>query len=533
MKDLREVLCRLGILELANFLGQSVSILEKLDYKNVTTVRLAKLILDEFGPEFVLMDRKRRNKLFLALKIAELEELCRCLSINGKDNLIVNLCRRSFPLSAGITKDLFEYFGCELPQITRTKKQSPVGIADCCYPLFDHQRTALLELIEKLSGRSAKVLLHMPTGSGKTRTAMNLVSKILRESGEDRDIVVWLAYSEELCEQAVDEFKKSWSALGDREVNVFRFYGNYEVDLSQIKNGIIFAGLGKLYSRSLISPSAFIPMSRKTSLVVMDEAHQATAPTYQHLLKLLSKDDEAKVMGLSATPGRSLLDIGEDIKLARFFNRQKVTLEVKGYKSPLDFLFQRCYLAVPEFLTVEHDAKSVFTKEEINKIVNDLDIPLEILKKLANDDKRNLLILTNIIAEARVGKKIIVFACSVAHAVMIAQLLSFKGFKAASISSETSDDRRAQVIKAFRESKDLNILTNYGVLTTGFDAPCANVAIIARPTQSVVLYSQMIGRVMRGVKVGGNKKCKIITINDRALRIKNMSKAFQLWDDIW
>ncbi len=534
MKDLREILCRIGISELAGFLGQqSVSILEKLDYKSVTTARLAKLIIDEFGAAYVLLDRKRRNKLFLALKADELVALSRCLSIQGKEDLLINLCRKSFPHSSSLTKKLFEYFSCELPEIERVKKDSPVRIADCSYPLFEHQRSALLELMQKLSGKSVRVLLHMPTGSGKTRTAMNLVSKSLRESASDKDIIIWLAYSEELCDQAVDEFIKSWSFLGNRKVNIFRFYGTYEIDLKMVNNGIIFAGLGKLYSRSLSVPSEFIPMSRRISLVVMDEAHQATAPTYQHLLSLLSRDDEVKVLGLSATPGRSLLDIGEDIKLARFFNKQKVTLEVKGYKSPLDFLFKEGYLAIPEFITIDYDAESVFTQEDINKISSDLDIPLEILKKLAADEKRNLLILTKIIGEARVGKKIIVFACSVSHARLIAELLNFKGFKAASISSETANDRRSFLINAFRDSKDLNILANYGVLTTGFDAPCANTAIIARPTRSVVLYSQMIGRVARGVKVGGNKRCKIITINDRALGIKDMGKAFRFWDDIW
>ena len=64
-------------------------------------------------------------------------------------------------------------------------------------------------------------------------------------------------------------------------------------------------------------------------------------------------------------------------------------------------------------------------------------------------------------------------------------------------------------ITAEREFKEensrLNILINYGVLTTGFDAPKANLAIIARPTQSVSLYSQMVGRVMRGKEAGGKK----------------------------
>jgi superfamily II DNA or RNA helicase len=51
----------------------------------------------------------------------------------------------------------------------------------------------------------------MPTGSGKTRTAMNVVANYLRN--REKGVVVWLAHSEELCEQAADEFAKAWGAL--------------------------------------------------------------------------------------------------------------------------------------------------------------------------------------------------------------------------------------------------------------------------------------------------------------------------------
>ena len=79
----------------------------------------------------------------------------------------------------------------------------------------------------------------------------------------------------------------------------------------------------------------------------------------------------------------------------------------------------------------------------------------------------------------------------------------------------------------------LNILLNYGVLTTGFDAPKANVAIIARPTQSVSLYSQMVGRVMRGPNANGKDKCKIITVKDPIHGFRDMGESFKFWEDIW
>ena len=84
-----------------------------------------------------------------------------------------------------------------------------------------------------------------------------------------------------------------------------------------------------------------------------------------------------------------------------------------------------------------------------------------------------------------------------------------------------------------KKLKILNIIINFGVLTTGFDAPKSNVAIIGRPTQSVTLYSQMIGRVMRGKKAGGNESCKVVTVKDPIYGFRDMSESFEYWEELW
>ena len=89
------------------------------------------------------------------------------------------------------------------------------------------------------------------------------------------------------------------------------------------------------------------------------------------------------------------------------------------------------------------------------------------------------------------------------------------------------------LIDQYRNSDEIKILINYGVLTTGFDAPKTNIAMITRPTQSVVLYSQMVGRASRGPRAGGNKNCKIITIVDQIPGFRALSEAFAYWDDLW
>ena len=78
------------------------------------------------------------------------------------------------------------------------------------------------------------------------------------------------------------------------------------------------------------------------------------------------------------------------------------------------------------------------------------------------------------------------------------------------------------------------VLCNYGVLTTGFDAPGISAALIARPTRSLVLYSQMIGRAIRGPRSGGNREAEIISVVDPRLPgFGDIAEAFENWEDIW
>ena len=81
----------------------------------------------------------------------------------------------------------------------------------------------------------------MPTGSGKTRTAMRIICEHINNKICDSKtgLVFWLADSEELCSQAASEFKKAWSALGLEEISLFRFYGNYECSLDELQSGLV------------------------------------------------------------------------------------------------------------------------------------------------------------------------------------------------------------------------------------------------------------------------------------------------------
>src|SRR5439155_1248871 len=105
------------------------------------------------------------------------------------------------------------------------------------------------------------------------------------------------------------------------------------------------------------------------------------------------------------------------------------------------------------------------------------------------------------------------FGCTVEHAVAMAVLLRRKGRRAASVTGATRGSTRRALIEDFRHG-GLSVLCNYGVLTTGFDAPRVRAVVIARPTTSPVLYEQMIGRGMRGPRFGGTDVCLVMDIAD-------------------
>jgi len=106
---------------------------------------------------------------------------------------------------------------------------------------------------------------------------MNVIASFFRERLDDDDVIVWLAHTEELCEQAGEEFERAWEAIGDRSVSLFRHFGPYRVDLERVRGGLLIGGLRLLYRDSLARQTHFFGLSRRTRLVVMDEAHQAVA----------------------------------------------------------------------------------------------------------------------------------------------------------------------------------------------------------------------------------------------------------------
>ncbi|CAM8655832.1 SSL2 DNA or RNA helicases of superfamily II [Oxalobacteraceae bacterium] len=509
-------------------LGLVIAIDQELAYPK----NLIQILLRLRSADALLDDRSSRNPLLLMLTPDEAKKLANCFNWDGKGDVYEFLLNKNFGREAE-RQVLFNFFDVDMPTVQRKELAPAIADVSPSFGLFPHQARALREVENYLKQEPRRALLHMPTGSGKTRTAMNIVANYLRE--RERGVVVWLAHSEELCEQAWDEFTRAWGALGIRTIPVIRYWGAYEEDLRNIQDGVIIAGLKKAYSRLINDDAQFRVLSTRDPLVVMDEAHQAIAPTYQLIInQLLRPMSKAQLLGLSATPGRSWNSPDDDRKLSEFFATRKVTLQVNGYENPMSYLISEGYLAEPKFTQIEIATKVALTQDEKQRIRETFELPPSVLERLGDDDQRNLLIVHHAEQLLKRHKRVILFAASVRQSDLLSAVLSARGYWAASITSKSANGR-SESIAAFKDDDDLpKILCNFGVLTTGFDAPRTSAALIARPTLSLVLYSQMVGRAMRGRIAGGNKECEILTVVDISLPgFDSVVEAFSNWEDVW
>ncbi len=199
-------------------------------------------------------------------------------------------------------------------------------------PLHDFQ-VGVLEGIEKLiSGEEVRrrAVVSLPTGGGKTRVTVEGAVRYVLAPTRERRTVLWIAQTDELCEQAVQAFRQVWVNLGTQGVDlrIVQMWGgnptpaNPEAD----RPVVVVASIQTLNSRLAMDTLEWL---RKPGLVVVDECHHAIMPSYTGVLAWLdaggaitseAHQDEPPIIGLSATPFRT--DDEESARLAkRFQNR--------------------------------------------------------------------------------------------------------------------------------------------------------------------------------------------------------------------
>lgn len=410
---------------------------------------------------------------------------------------------------------------------------SPQKKVPSLVPYQEDMKNRMLEVLNR-EGQYTRCMLSLPTGGGKTRIAVESFIEWMQPRFYDGKYMIWIAQSEELCEQAISCISDMWVDKEFSEsLRIYRYFGGNDVDPDDLTGGVVVASIRQLHSR-LENEDPFIhEVLQDCGAMIIDEAHHAAASMYS---KLFEKAEELAgkglfaVCGLTATPGRS---DETTYTLVDRFEAYLIKPEFKWSEaydqSPLQFFRDEGYLSTPKHIVYENNNKPIEVKED--QVFDHFgDFTPEFLRVLAADTKRNKLI-TERLLDIPSGSSTLVYACTVEHADFLTSVMNAFGRKAVSISAKTSKGQRRAYIEAFKRG-EIEFLFNYGVLTTGFDAPKTEYIVICRPTTSVVLYEQIIGRGLRGPKFGGTEQCTIIDFSDNILNL-GPPLAYTRFKELW
>ncbi len=319
-------------------------------------------------------------------------------------------------------------------------------------------------------------LLVLPTGAGKTMVAAHLPARL----GWPRTLFV--VHREELIWQAVSTFHSVWPTVS---VGVERG--------PQTSSGeqVVVASIQSVAREPRLSRVA----RQGWGPVVIDEAHHAVAGTYRRLLRQIGVMEplwSGLLLGITATSRRGdgvgLWPVFEEVS----YSRTVLEMVEAGYLVPM-----RGYLV-----------RSGASLDGIRLKHGDFDEHQ--LALAVNTPERNELVAAAYTSLAP-GRRAAVFCVNVAHALALADDLRRRGVRAEAVHGLLPMETRTTILEAFRRG-GLDAVTNVGILTEGYDDPGIDCVVIARPTCSGLLYTQIVGRGVRPAP--GKSDCVVIDVLD-------------------
>lgn len=334
-----------------------------------------------------------------------------------------------------------------------------------------YQEDAISSTFRYINSGGRAGLAVLPTGSGKSLVIAELIKRILMKKPHVRFMM--LTHVKELIEQNYEKIKMVWPTCPA---------GIYSagVGFKQFTNPIIYGGIQSCYRKSEIFGHI--------DMLLIDEAHlvsEKTESMYGAMISQLKKvNPKLVVIGLTATPfrlgmgyltnGPMFDDIYYDISTMDNF----VKLIDEGYLCEL----------VPINTDTQYDLSNVkmsggeFQEKSLDENINRDEITREIvIETLRRASDRN---------------KGLAFCVTKSHAENMALRFTEAGWPSTYIHSSLTKKEREIVLGDYFDGK-YKLLTNVGVLTTGFDAPNIDFMVMSRPTESTSLHIQMLGRGMR------------------------------------
>ncbi len=384
-------------------------------------------------------------------------------------------------------------------------------------------------------------MISMPTGSGKTRVAVQSIVEAIRDDGFQGGIL-WVADRDELCEQAVEAWRQVWASEGTQatHLRISRMWAGQPPPLPTGHMHVVVATIQTLSAKINGQPESYDFLA-DFKLLIFDEAHRSVAPTFTSVMQELGlprqrrAHDEPLLIGLTATPYRGH-DEEETRRLVRRYGRNRLDKGAFASDEPeavIQELQGMRILAQADHAVIE-GGQFYLSADELRQSQEVPWLPPSVENRIAHNSDRTLRIVDayrNYILSVDPEWPTLIFATSVEHSRTVAALLTSMGVQARSVSASTDSSSRRRIVEEFRAGK-IKALVNYGIFQEGFDAPKTRAIIVARPVYSPNLYFQMIGRGLRGVKNGGNERCLILNVRDNIVSFQR-KLAFSDLDWLW
>ena len=323
------------------------------------------------------------------------------------------------------------------------------------------------------------LMIQMPTGTGKTIVFTSIVRDIMRwcklHSPQSKILIV--AHRKELIRQASRKLK-------------------------DIPHGIIMSGEKQQMNRMIQVASIQTFMSRRNydtmreypfDFIIIDEAHHCMASGYQKLWKMFP---HSKKLGVTATPWRmnhcGFRTLFSDIILSK----------------PIEWFVKEGYLSNYDYISIRRDSEIQQTVNAISRYGADGDFLESELSETFDKDHIRAELYKSYKKFAE-GKKGIIYAIDRQHAANIRNLYAAKGVSIAMIDGTTPAEIRDEIIENFTAGT-IKVIVNVNIFSEGFDCPDIEFIQLARPTKSLTMYLQQVGR---GLRICEGKKRSIILDN--------------------
>lgn len=345
-----------------------------------------------------------------------------------------------------------------------------------------------VDIINQTLNTEVSTLIQIPTGGGKTIIAKNIIEKLVLHSKR----VLFVAPKIILMDQTLKVFK---------ELDPQLVHSNNKYNINK-----------NLFVSTIQTASKRINL--KPDVIFIDEIHFGY--TGKMIDELKANNQNVRIIGLSATPYN---------KDGLFLDNFDLILD----KYDIKYLIKHNYLTnLISYSLVQQDLSNVkvtagdYNLKDLSKVAcNDY-----LISEIVNTTKEYIL----------ESKKTIVFAVNIEHTKLLELAYESKGFSVFVIHSKLSKNEIKKRLEGFREiSLETKILVSVLMLTTGFDMPEVDCAVLARPTKSQNLYKQMVGRILRMFE--GKKQAILLdcgnVIENLGMPLEPIKyKKFKEWDQL-